>query len=171
MPWLGGCCPPLAGHALSRSPGTPVTASQWFLCGGSQDTGQDLHLPGTHSAPGTQQGQKRRNASPCPGSPDCCPLLCETPNRARTVLLGRGSPPPTAGHTCRRTLGSAFGPVSRQYLVFASVDVPSGGQAKQEQGSCHLPAFHPPDFCQTVKEKFAAGTDNAEASQTLACGQ
>lgn len=94
MPWLGGCCPPLAGHVLSRSPGTPVTASQWFLCGGSQDTGQDLHLPGTHSAPGTQQGQKRRNASPCPGSPDCCPLLCETPNRARTVLLGRGSPPP-----------------------------------------------------------------------------
>lgn len=82
-----------------------------------------------------------------------------------------GPPPPTAGHTCRRTLGSAFGPVSRQYLVFASVDVPSGGQAKQEQGSCHLPAFHPPDFCQTVKEKFAAGTDNAEASQTLACGQ
>lgn len=40
----------------------------------------------------------------------------------------------------------AFRAVSRQYLVFASVVVSSGGQAKQEQGSCHLPAFDPQDF-------------------------
>lgn len=77
--------------------GTPVTTSQWFLCGGWQDTGQDLHLPGTHSALGTQQGQKRHKASPCPGSPDCYPLLCKTPNRDRTVLLSRGSPLPQRG--------------------------------------------------------------------------
>lgn len=144
MPWLGGCCPPLQG---THSPGCHIcncltVVPMWQLAGhrtrptSPRDTLSIRHTIGT----------KKTQCLTVPRVSRLLAASFQDPTQGQANAPQSWAPPPTAGHTCSRTLDMAFRAVSRQYLVFASVVVSSGGQAKQEQGSCHLPAFDPRDF-------------------------
>lgn len=141
VPRLSGSCP--LGRTHTRQVASIYICdgpSQWLLC--------DCWVPCSHLAELTQHisrhtGRQRRDAAPCPGSPDLYSLPRKTSSSDRTMLFRPGSPP-SVGHSCSGTLGytsKAPSRFSRQHLTFTSVAVSSGDQSKLGQGSCCLHTF------------------------------